>query len=282
MSKAGGWLAFPVVFGLAGGLQAQTQIQGQTRAQSPTQAPAETPAQKSDLWAAPFGGTWSARLTAMSDYSYRGISLTERQPAVQARVSYTRPIVPETLDLVLEVWGGNVRFAPQVSTELTASASLVLHGFDNRLAIWFSFSRYSYPESAPELKYNYNEFYLWAGYDFGVLQLAGTLAYAPNYYADGGAAWYKSVETTVPLGFLPFGREIGLKAFASLGNQYIERYFTNGYLSDNYWDWEIGLRARFWQVDVALSYIDTNLDPAGCSNSCNCEARVVIKMSKTF
>jgi uncharacterized protein (TIGR02001 family) len=271
MSKAGGGLAFPivfavvfaVVFGTATGLQAQAT---QTR----------------DRWAAPFGGTWSAKFTAMSEYAYRGISLTERQPAVQASLSYTRPIVPETLDLALEVWGGNVRFAPQASTEVTASASLVLHGFDNKLAVWFSFSRYSYLESPPELGYNYNEFYLWAGYDFGVLQLAGAVAYAPNYYANAGAAWYKSAELTVPLAIRPFGRDIGLKAFASLGNQYIERYYTNGYLTDNFWDWEIGLRARLWEVDVALSYVDTNLDAVGCSNSLNCEGRVVIKMSKTF
>jgi len=271
MSKAGGWLAAPVVFGMAVGLpaQAEAQIQAQTQA---TQ----------DRWIAPLGGTWSARFTAMSEYAYRGVSLTERQPGVQASVSYSRPLVPQTLDLVLEAWGGNVRFSPQVATELTASASLVLHGFDNRLAVWFSFSRYNYLEAPPELHYSYNEFYLWAGYDFGVAQLAGAVAWSPSYYADGGAAWYKSAELTVPLGFLPFGRELGLKGFASLGNQYIERYFTSGYLSDNYWDWEIGLRARLWQVDVALSYVDTNLDPVGCSNSRNCEARVVFKISKTF
>jgi uncharacterized protein (TIGR02001 family) len=268
MSKAGGWLAVPVVVGMAAGLQAQAQAQAQTQAQ--------------DRWAAPFGGTWSARFTVMSDYAYRGISLTERQPGVQASLSYTRPLVPQTLDLALEVEGANVRFTPQASTEVTASASLVLHGFDSRLAVWFSFSRYSYIESPTELNLNYNEFYLWTGYDFGVLQLAGAVGYAPNYYAGGGAAWYKSAELTVPIDVRPFGRDIALKAFASLGNQYIERYFTNGYLGDNYWDWEIGLRARLWQIDAALSYVDTSLDPAGCGNSLNCEGRVVFKMSKTF
>jgi uncharacterized protein (TIGR02001 family) len=260
MSKAGGWFAFLVVFGTAADSQAQTQ----------------------DRWTAPFGGTWTARFTAMSEYEYRGISLTERQPAVQATVGYNLPIVRDRLDLYLEVWGGNVHFSPAVSTEVTASASLVFHGFDNRLNVWFSFSRYSYPESPTELAYNYNEFYLWAGYDFGILQLAGSVGYAPRYFADAGAAWYKEAELSVPLGFLPFGKALGLKAFASLGNQYIERYLINGLPTDNYWDWEIGLRARLYQVDFALSYVDTSLDVAGCSNSRNCEGRVIFKMSKTF
>jgi uncharacterized protein (TIGR02001 family) len=264
MSKAGGWLAFLAVFGTAAGIQAEAQGQARER------------------WTAPFGGTWSAKFTIMSEYAYRGISLTERQPGVQASIGYDLPLVQDRLDLYLETWGGNVHFSPAASTELTASASLVFRGFDNRLNVWFSFSRYNYLESPPELAYNYNEFYLWAGYDFGVLQLAGAVSYSPRYFADGGAAWYKAGELAVPLGFVPFGRDLGLKAFASLGNQYIERYVTSGLPGDNYWDWEIGLRARLFELDLALSYVDTSLDVAGCGNSRNCEGRVIFKMSKTF
>jgi uncharacterized protein (TIGR02001 family) len=258
MRKAGGFAAFfLLVFGAAG-----------SHAQ--------------DRWAAPFGGTWSAKFTAMSEYSFRGISLTERQPGGQATIGYTLPIA-EKLDLYLEAWGGNVRFAPAVSTEITASASLVFHGFADKLTVWLSASRYNYPESAPGLGYNYNEFGVWAGYDCGSVRLDASVYWTPQYYAFSGNAWYKEAEVTVPLKFIRLGKDFRLKAFALAGNQYVERYLNNGLPGDNYWNWEIGLRLRYGaSTELTLSYVDTNLDVAGCSNTRNCEARVIAKLSKTF
>jgi uncharacterized protein (TIGR02001 family) len=270
MSKAGGFAAFLVVFGLvvfaaAAGSHAQDHDRDQ------------------DRWAAPFGGTWSAKFTAMSEYSFRGISLTERQPGAQATIGYTLPIVPEKLDLYLEAWGGNVRFAPAVSTEVTASASLVFHGFADKLTVWLQASRYNYPESAPELGYNYNEFGVWASWDFGPVLFDASVYWAPQYFAFAGNAWYKEAEVTVPLTFIRLGKDFRLKAFALAGNQYIERYINNGLPGDNYWNWEIGLRLRYGaSTELTLSYVDTNLDVAGCSNSRNCDARVIAKLSRTF
>ena len=259
MRKAEGLAAFLVVFGAA----------------------AELRAQDTDRWNAPLGGTWSARFTVMSEYAYRGVSLTEREPAVQATIGYTLPLVPDTLDLYLEAWGGNVHFAPAASTELTASASLVFHGLDRKLDVWLSASRYNYLESPPELGYNYNEFGLWAGYDFGPFAADVSLYWAPQYFALAGNSWYREAEVTAPLAFVRLG-DFQFKAFASIGNHYIERYLESGLPRDNYWNWEIGLRAQFHSLLLTLSYVDTNLDVAGCSNSGNCEGRVIAKMTKTF
>jgi uncharacterized protein (TIGR02001 family) len=262
MSKAGGVAACLVIFGAAATVNAQ--------------------AQDKDRWNAPLGGTWSAKFTVMSEYAYRGVSLTEREPGVQATIGYTRQIVPDKLDLYLETWGGNVRFAPAAATELTASASLVFHGFDRKLNVWLSASRYNYIESPPELGYNYNEFSLWAGYDFGAFTADASLCWAPEYYAFSGNGWYKEAEVTVPLPFIRLGGDLQFKAFASIGNQYIERSLNNGLASDNYWNWEIGLRAQLRSLLLTLSYVDTSLDVAGCGNSRNCEGRVIAKMTKTF
>ncbi|HYD04086.1 MAG TPA: TorF family putative porin, partial [Reyranella sp.] len=134
MSKAAAWTMFLAVAGMAADVRAQ------------------------DRWMAPFGGTWSATVAVLSDYSFRGISLTDRQPAVQAGLGYDLPLVPDRFHLYLEAWGANVSFSPDFSTELTASASAIFYGFDRRLAVELSFSRYSYLEAPPELGANYNEF----------------------------------------------------------------------------------------------------------------------------
>jgi uncharacterized protein (TIGR02001 family) len=197
-------------------------------------------------------------------------------------VGWTRPIVADTLELYLEAYGANVRFAPEVSAEITTTASLILHGFGNRLNTSFSFARYIYPEAPAELGYSYNELTLWADWNFGPFALAGTLAYAPDFYARSGAGWYKAAKLSAPLGFVPHGAEIGLKAFASIGNQYVERFRRDGLRQNNYWNWEVGLTARVYRVDLTLSYVDTDLEVTGCGNTLNCEGRVVFKMSKTF
>ena len=233
-------------------------------------------------WAAPFGGTWSAEFVALSEYAYRGISLTDRQPGVQAAIGWTRPIVAGTLDLYLDAYGANVRFAPEVSTEITTTATLVFYGFSNRLNAWFSFARYIYPEAPAELGYSYNEFTLWANYDFGRFAVGGTLAYAPNYYGFSGAGWYKGVELSMPLRFLPYAEDIGLRGFASVGNQYIERFRRESLRQNNYWNWEVGLAARVYRLDLSLSYVDTDLDVESCGNTRNCAGRFVFKMSRSF
>jgi uncharacterized protein (TIGR02001 family) len=263
MRKAGSLAACLMVLGGAADMRAQAQSQDR------------------DRWDAPAGGTWSAKFTVMSEYAYRGVSLTEREPAVQATIGYTLPIVPDRLDLYLEAWGGNVHFSPDASTELTASASLVFYGFDRKLNVWFSAARYNYLESPAELGYNYNEFSLWAAYDFGAFTLDASLSWAPQYYGFSGNGWYKEAEVTVPLKFIRLG-DLQVKAFAAIGNQYIERYLNNGLPSDNYWNWEIGLKAQFRSLLLTLSYVDTNLDVTGCGNSRNCEGRVIAKMTKTF
>jgi uncharacterized protein (TIGR02001 family) len=262
MSKAAGGLAFLAVLGMAAALHAQDRA--------------------AERWTAPFGGTWSAGLMGVSDYAYRGISLTERQPGLQAVVGWTRPIVADTLDLYLEAYGATVRFAPQVSTEITTTASLILHGFGNRLSTWFSVARYLYPGTPAALGYSYNELTLWANWDFGPFALAGTVSYAPDYYAHSGAGWYKGAGLSLPLAFVPHGKDIGLRAFASIGNQYVERFRRDSLRQNNYWTWEFGLTARVYRLDLTLSYVDTDLDVTGCGNTRNCEGRVVFKVGRTF
>ena len=93
---------------------------------------------------------------------------------------------------------------------------------------------------------------------------------------------YKDAEITVPLGFLPFGKDLGLKAFGSVGNLYMEHYAHQRPARRQLLVLGDRTRARVFQLDLALSYVDTSLDVAGCDNSRNCEGRVVFKMSKTF
>ena len=49
------------------------------------------------MWHGPFGGTFSAGAAFATDYSYRGISQTQRQVAFQPTLTYETPTVSEKL-----------------------------------------------------------------------------------------------------------------------------------------------------------------------------------------
>ena len=75
------------VAALAVGMAAICAI-GMAHAQDNNQSvPPTTPPEK-ETWKAPFGGTFTATIAALNDYSYRGISQTQRQVAVQASAVY--------------------------------------------------------------------------------------------------------------------------------------------------------------------------------------------------
>ena len=71
----------------------------------------EAPPEK-EKWSGPFGGTFTATFAFATDYSYRGISQTQRQVAVQPAFTYETPTVSEKVPLSAYVgaWGSNVYF----------------------------------------------------------------------------------------------------------------------------------------------------------------------------
>ena len=59
--------------------------------------------------------------------------------------------------------------------------------------------RYNYLGAPSDLFYDFNEFGLVLGYDFGVVQIQGAVRYSPNFFANSGNAWYKWGQVTVPI-----------------------------------------------------------------------------------
>jgi uncharacterized protein (TIGR02001 family) len=289
-------LAAGVGFAFAGTAAAQNssqgQVQGQAQAQAQTptsgQGPAQTteaPAEK-EVWKAPFGGTFTATFAFATDYSYRGISQTQRQVAVQPAFTYETPTVSENVHLSAYVgaWGSNVYFGNTNPTiaEIDLITGLRLKALDDKLTFDLGYIRYNYLGAPSNLFYDFNEFGLVVGYDFGVAQLQGAVRYSPNFFGNSGIAWYKWGQLSVPLSFIKLNENVAFKLYGTIGNQYVERFTNYGIGNNNYWDWQIGFTATVYGVDLTIAYIDTNLDVAGCAATMNCDARAVFTISKTF
>jgi uncharacterized protein (TIGR02001 family) len=238
-----------------------------------------------DRWNAPLGGTFSANFTVVSDYSFAGISQTQRQPAFQPGLYYRTPPVSENVQLwaYLALWGSNIDFpATGPGVEIDALGGLKLRAFDRRLGVDLGYVRYFYPGVPASLAYDYGDFVLSVGYDFDLLQLNGRVRYSPNSFGASGAAWNKRAQIVVPLPFLRVNENISFKGYGTLGNQWVERYLRYGIPSSDYWYWQTGLIISAYGVDVTFAYADTSIDIAGCGNTTNCQGRMIVGLSKTF
>jgi uncharacterized protein (TIGR02001 family) len=291
-------LAAGVGFVFAGTAAAQDSNQGQGQVQGQAQAPAQTqtptsgqgPAQGTqtpakETWQAPFGGSWTATFAFATDYSYRGISQTQRQIAIQPSFTYETAAVSEKVPLSAYVgaWGSNVYFGntnPTVA-EIDLITGLRLKALEGKLTGDLGYIRYNYLGAPSDLFYDFNEFGLVLGYDFGVAQIQGAVRYSPNFFGNSGIAWYKWGQVSVPIPWT-FNENVAFKLYGTVGNQYVERFTNYGIGNNNYWDWQIGFTATVYGVDLTIAYIDTNLDVPYCGNTMNCDARAVFTISKTF
>ena len=264
----------------------QTVTVTQDQVAQGTPDPATTPAApEKETWKAPFGGNFTAGFAVLNDYSYRGISQTQRQIAVQAALGYETPTVSEKIPLSAYVgaWGSNVNFPGTGTTaEIDLLTGRKLKLMDDKLTFDLGYIRYNYLSAPSNLFYDFSEFGLVAGYDFGVAQVSAAVRYSPNFFANSGNAWYKWASVTVPMPFLYVNENVAFKAFGTIGNQYVERFRNYGIGYNNYWDWQIGLGVTVYGVDLSIAYVDTNLTVPNCFNTMNCDARAIFMISKTF
>ncbi len=257
----------------------QTQVAQGTPDAATQGAPAKEP------WTAPFGGNFTAGFAVLNDYSYRGISQTQRQVAIQAALGYETPTVSENIPLSAYVgaWGSNVNF-PGTGTfaEIDLLAGLKLKLLDDKLTFDLGYIRYNYLSAPSTLFYDFNEFGLVAGYDFGVAQVSAAVRYSPNFFANSGNAWYKWASVTVPMPFIHVNENVAFKAFGTIGNQYVERFVNYGIPNDNYWDWQLGLVVSVYGFDLSAAYTGTNLSVQDCLGTQNCASRVILGIAKSF
>ncbi|MBM3643330.1 MAG: hypothetical protein FJX02_03155 [Alphaproteobacteria bacterium] len=260
-------VAFAVGASLAGGAMAQT-------------APA---APEKETWAGPFGGSFTATFAFSTDYSYRGISQTQREVAIQPSATYEVPLFGSPISAYVGAWASNVKFlGSNANPEVDLITGFRAKAFDDKLTADLGYIRYMYWGGDRASFFDFDEYGLVLGYDFGVASVTGAVRYSPNFYANSGIAWYKWGQISVPLTFVKLHDEVALKVFATLGHQYVERNLNYGIGANGYLDWQVGVGVSLFGVDLAVAYTDTDLDSPNCGNTLNCEARVIFTISKTF
>lgn len=237
------------------------------------QAPAKTPT-------GPFGGDITGIVTVANEYSFRGISQTTRDFAVQGGLTYEVPIF-KPISLYVGVWGSNLNFATDVNenVEIDIIAGGKAKFLDDKLVVDLGYIGYFYPGINTALKANFTEFALGVSYDFGFASVGAKVNFSPNYFFNSGNAWYKTAYVSVPLPF-EIHKDIAVKFTASIGHQSIERNANFG--SPDYWDFTAGVTVTAFTLDFSAQVIGTSLSQAECANTRFCMVRPYFSISKAF
>lgn len=202
---------------------------------------------------------FSAGAGIASDYIYRGVTLSNRKPAVGA-------VFETTLNKFYATAAAtSVSLPSQPAAELTFAGGLrpKLGNIDLDLGVTY----FAYPGELPGDSTSYWEFLARADTKIGdLLHLAGGFAYSPNVSNTG--AWSKFAAfgfgIEMPKSALPPNLTAALTAGAGyswFGNQKVQ---LGGFPLPSYLTWNAGVTLGRGNIHLDLRYYDTNLSKEKC------------------
>lgn len=230
--------------------------------------------------AADASGPFSGGVALTSDYRFRGVSQSDRNPAVQGWAQYDHAsgafanLWLSTIDL-----NDETSYDSSVEVDLTAGYNFKLgeNTGASVKAVYYWYADADTPPGAPD--YDYWEFAVGATHDYGKVSVKAELAYSPDFFAETGDAWALSGGASVPItdSFLFFTG--GLTASANLGHQWIEDNAAAA-LPD-YFFYDIGVSAAWNNLTLDVRFVDTDANAPSCGNEL-CDSNVVVTLSAAF
>lgn len=198
----------------------------------------------------------------MSDYIYRGISLSARRPAATSSVDVQR----DWFYVSGELHSVKLPTNPAAELTLAAGARRTISDIDFDLAATYFY----YPGETlaeGERASNYWEAGLSATRRIAdAFTLIGHMTYAPNASNTGAWGGYASGELRIdlPKFTLAQSKELGWVLAAELGHARFGNTTLGDYALPSYTHWRFGLSFTYDMLSFDLSYHDTSLSKEDC------------------
>ncbi|MBM4239652.1 MAG: hypothetical protein FJ154_08995 [Gammaproteobacteria bacterium] len=175
----------------------------------------------------------TSTITLASDYDYRGLTQTARDPALQASLDWTNDS-----GLYLGAWASNVDFGDGTDSDIEVDVYAGFRGsFNDDLSFDVGAVQYTYQPGGD--KVDFTEAY--ASLTIGAV--SAKYSYAWDYGNTGNAASYFELNSAVPL---PNDFSLTLHSGYSSGE----------YWTENYFDYSIGLSKSVGDFALALKWVD--------------------------
>lgn len=213
---------------------------------------------------------FTGNASVLSDYTYRGISQTLEEPAVQGGIDAS---LPE--GVYVGVWGSSVNFGEDLAGGARAQVELDVYGgiarsvggFDVDLGALY----YAYPGAADSRNYNFFELGAGLGRAFGPVSVGLNGAWSPDFYAGSGTGLYGA-------GSLSFGvPSTPVSLDGSVGYQSIEKNDIFG--TPDYLSWNVGASVQVYGLGIGAGLTGTDLSEDDCFGGSElCGTRFVVSV----
>lgn len=207
----------------------------------------------------------SSTWTQTSDYNFRGASQTAKDPALQGSLDFETD-----KGWYIGGWASNVDFGEELDADVEVDLYTGLSGEDENGLGWDAgFIYYLYPGAA---ELNYAEIYgklSYEGFEAG-------LHYSNDWADSGDSALYLTGDALLRL---PRNFSLRLHLGYSFGD-----YFDN--VDSKYLDYSAGIGYTLGKFELALQYVDTDLDREdlwfSSEDVSNTEGRVIFSVTTSF
>jgi uncharacterized protein (TIGR02001 family) len=210
----------------------------------------------------------SANVTLASDYSFRGVSQTTRDPAIQGGFD-----VAWDNGLYIGTWSSNVNFGI-TSQELDAYIGYAGQITDD-VGFDVSYIRYEYPGARSELSYNELAASVsWGDFTFG-------LGYSNEYFnLDSVSWWYPNVAYALSL---PYDASLEFYVGWSLVDDNSAGDWVDAFGDEEVLDWSVTYTIPFRGIDLGLAVVGTDVSKSDCfGGSKDCSTRAIVSLSKSL
>lgn len=216
-----------------------------------------------------FPGDFSATAIFTTNYSFRGITQTQDDPAIQGSFDWAHPI-----GFYAGAWASNIDFGddPDDDANIEIDAYFGFASSINAFSYDLGAVYYIYPGANDEGgEYNYWEIYGKLGYDFGVAAVGANIYYSPEFFGESGDTICYQGTVAIPLPFLPL--ETSLDAW--VGYQDETDAFTD------YIDYAVGIAVGVEGFTLDFRYVGTDLEEDECSAN-TCDGTFIFTVSRSF
>lgn len=211
----------------------------------------------------------SGSFAVLSDDRYRGASLTDGRPAVQASVAYDHPV---------GAYAGALLSNVHLSNDIIGARALLYLGYGHQLkgdVVWdvgIATHRLPVPDTPPP--YDYTEWYV------GIGNASTTVRafHSSDYYGVGAHSWYVEANRSRRIG----GRYV---VSAHVGYRVIDQPPAGAYegVDGSRFDFKAAVGVDVLDLLVELSLVGTNRSAEQCPlENGHCRPAVVLSLSHTF
>lgn len=210
---------------------------------------------------------WINNITLLTDYYSRGISQTRELPTPQV----TSYVYNTDHGLYAGTFLSRVEFFDNDEADAELDFYAGIQKFKGNWNYKAGIIYYTYPNADKDLNYNFWEYDLAVGYNFGTVKTEASVKISPDYFAGSGFETYSKLEVKVPI-----------KKFEFQGHFARREIEDNAafFAPDNN-DWALGINYKpLEKTTLQLKYVDSSFSKRECVDIC--DGRLIAGLSFDF